>query len=215
MSDPQQNNAILSASTNLKDNLKKNSVVAISAVTFTTSLGLILAHLIGGVNGTSKPSLFFSIFGIFLLVIKLIENITKKNSTDNEKGIAIQNPLKGISTIFAITCLFGLAPIFLLYVMLFNVKINEIIYEGSTAPTGRVSTTEEKTKMAMYKSFIMIIYSVVLLCLLMITMLLIGGIKVAKMFKFIPLIFTIVSFVLGAIIYRFVTLQIKFYLTTG
>ena len=215
MSDPQQNNAILSASTKLKDNLKKNSVVAISAVTFTTSLGLILAHLVGGINGTSKPSLFFSLFGLFLLIIKLIENITKKNSTDNEKGLSVQNPLKGSSIIFAITCVFGLAPIFLLYIMLFNVKINEIIKEGSTAPTGRVSTSEEKTKMSMYKSFIMVIYSVVLLCLLMITMLLIGGAKIAKKFKFIPFAFTIVAFVLGAIIYRFVTLQIKFYSTTG
>ena len=79
MSDPQQNNAVLSATTNMKDNLKKNSVVAISSVTFITSIGLILAHLAGGVKGTVKPSLFFSLFGLFLLMIKLIQNITKKN----------------------------------------------------------------------------------------------------------------------------------------
>ena len=65
-------------STNMKDNLKKNSVVAISCVTFITSLGLLLAYLTAGVKGTIKPSMFFSLFGLFLLVIKLIENITKK-----------------------------------------------------------------------------------------------------------------------------------------
>jgi len=217
MSDPQQNNAVLSATTNMKENLKKNSVVAISSVTFITSIGLVLAHLAGGVKGAVKPSLFFSLFGLFLLVIKLIENITKKNKSDNEKGFNEPNLMKKPSIIFLISSLFGLAPIALLYIMLYNVKINDIIKDGKTAPEGRtiVKDKAEKSKMDMYKSFIMIVYGIVLLCMFMITIMLIAGMKLIKKFKYIPLVFSIVAFIIGAIIYRYALLQIKFYSTTS
>lgn len=217
MSDTQKNNIELSSSTNMKDNLKKNSVVAISCVTFITSLGLLLAYLTAGVKGTIKPSMFFSLFGLFLLVIKLIENITKKNKPENDKGLDEINPLKKPSIVFFVTSIIGLIPIFLLYVMLYNVKINDIINDGKTAPKGRtlVKDKVEKSKMDMYKSFIMIIYGIILLCMFMITIMLIGGMKLIKKFQYIPLVFSIVAFIIGGIIYRFVTLQIKFYMTTS
>tara|TARA_X000000950_G_scaffold268387_1_gene345868 strand:- start:225 stop:878 length:654 start_codon:yes stop_codon:yes gene_type:complete len=216
MSDPQQNNAVLSATTNMKDNLKKNSVVAISSVTFITSIGLILAHLAGGVKGTVKPSLFFSLFGLFLLMIKLIQNITKKNKSDNEKGLSEPNLMKKPSIIFLISSIVGLAPIALLYIMLYNVKINDIIQMGKTAPEGRtvVKDNVDKSKMDMYKSFIMIVYGIILLCMFMITVMLIAGMKLIKKFQYIPLVFSIVAFIIGAIIYRYALLQIKFYSTT-
>lgn len=217
MSDPQKNNIILSSSSKFKDNLKNNSVVAISAITFITSIGLILAHLAGGIRGTEKPSLFFSIFGFFLLVIKLIENITKKNKPENEKGLAEPNLMKQPSIIFAITCLLGLGPMFMFYVVLYNTKIKNIIRDESSPPEGRVDTSDgdENSKMGLYRTFIMIIYSIVLVCLFLITFILIGGMGLIKKFKYIPLAFSLVAFVLGAIVYRFVTLQIKFYSTTG
>ena len=51
--------------------------------------------------------------------------------------------------------------------MLYNVKINDIINDGKTAPKGRtlVKDKVEKSKMDMYKSFIMIIYGIILLCM--------------------------------------------------
>ena len=147
---------------------------------------------------------------------KIKDKPETENKSDNEKGLSEPNLMKKPSIIFLISSIVGLAPIALLYIMLYNVKINDIIQMGKTAPKGRtvVKDNVDKSKMDMYKSFIMIVYGIILLCMFMITVMLIAGMKLIKKFQYIPLVFSIVAFIIGAIIYRYALLQIKFYSTT-